>query len=228
MTSGLVAVAKEHLAHRQLSIQFQRERVCKSYLAVVEGLLPDDCGTIDLPIGTSPEAGSVLMSCSPAAGDPRPSRTDYEVIERGENHTLVRALPRTGRNHQIRLHFASIGHPVVGDEFYGPFGEIKLSRDEYKALCARRANGKRNGSGAESLDETDANEPTGRHALHACRVEFEHPILGGRIAFESPLPSDLRRMLAEFAIGRYVAETSSAASAASRRCDSSSALHQRS
>ena len=135
MTSGLIVVAKEHLAHRQLSIQFQQERISKSYLALVEGVLADERGTIDVPIGTSPEAGSVLMSCSPEAGDRRPSRTDYEVLARGPEHTLVRARPRTGRNHQIRLHMAEIGHPVVGDEFYGPYGAIKLSKAEYKALC---------------------------------------------------------------------------------------------
>jgi 23S rRNA pseudouridine1911/1915/1917 synthase len=195
MTSGLVVVAKEHLAHRQLSIQFQRERVGKSYLALVEGVLPNDRGTIDLPIGTSPEAGSMLMSCSPNAGDPRPSRTEYGVIARGSEHTLVRAHPRTGRNHQIRLHLATIGHPVVGDEFYGPFGTIKLSKAEYKALCARRACAKANGFNREVLDETIAGDPAGRHALHAHRLEFEHPILGGRMALESPLPSDLHDLL---------------------------------
>jgi len=220
MTSGLIVVAKEHLAHRQLSIQFQRERICKSYLALVEGVLGSDSGTIDVPIGTSPEAGSVLMSCSPDAGDRRASRTDYEVLARGTEHTLVRARPRTGRNHQIRLHMASIGHPVVGDEFYGPFGAIKLSKAEYKALCARRANAQSN--------KDDSADPTGRHALHAYRLEFEHPILGGRIAFESPLPLDLRLLVGDLPIHDYVAETSSSASAGSVRAASPSALHQRS
>jgi 23S rRNA pseudouridine1911/1915/1917 synthase len=228
MTSGLIVVAKEHLAHRQLSIQFQRERICKSYLALVEGVLESDSGTIDVPIGTSPEAGSVLMSCSPEAGDRRPSRTHYETLARGTEHTLVRARPRTGRNHQIRLHMASIGHPVLGDEFYGPFGAVKLSKVEYKALCARRASGRTNGASRESSDEAEASEPTGRHALHAHRLEFEHPIFGGRIAFESPLPSDLRALVDRLAIGNYVADTSSSVSSDSLRSTSPSALHHRS
>jgi 23S rRNA pseudouridine1911/1915/1917 synthase len=195
MTSGLIAVTKEHLSHRQLSIQFQRERVSKTYLALVEGLVESDQGCIDLPIGTSPDAGSVLMSCLPEAGEPRPSVTDYEVVERYQSHTLVLARPRTGRNHQIRLHFAAIGHPVVGDEFYGAFGEIKLTKAEYEALLKRRAS---NGQRSTQVEEAAFDEPeevsTGRHALHAHRLEFEHPIMGGRVAFESPLPADIRRM----------------------------------
>jgi 23S rRNA pseudouridine1911/1915/1917 synthase len=203
MTSGLIVVTKEHLSHRQLSIQFQRERVSKTYLALVEGLLEAERGTIDLPIGTSADAGSVLMSCQPDAGDPRPSVTDYEVVERYPSHTLVRAHPRTGRNHQIRLHFATIGHPVVGDEFYGPFGEIKLTKGEYDALRMRRAsNGHRTKQREEGSLEESEDLSTGRHALHAHRLEFEHPILGGRVAFESPLPADIRGMTVSFSASR--------------------------
>ncbi len=147
-----------------------------------------------MPIGTSPEAGSVLMSCGPQAGDPRPSVTDFEVVERYPRHTLVRAHPRTGRNHQIRLHFAIIGHPIVGDEFYGPFGQIKLTKAEYETLRRQPSNGRAAGQG--DLDTADGNEDEhgSRHALHAHRLEFAHPILGGRVAFESPLPADLQSM----------------------------------
>lgn len=193
MTSGLIVVSKEHLSHRQLSIQFQKGRVAKTYLALVEGIVVPDKGTIDRPIGTSPEAGSVLMSCQPAAGDPRPSVTDFEVVERYQIHSLVRARPRTGRNHQIRLHLAAIGHAVVGDEFYGPLGQIKLTKAEYEALQHRRMSNGRPGGIDEDGFETSAN---GRHALHAHGLEFEHPILGGRVAFHSPLPADIRAMIA--------------------------------
>jgi 23S rRNA pseudouridine1911/1915/1917 synthase len=236
MTSGLIVVAKEHLAHRQLSIQFQQERISKSYLALVEGVLADQRGTIDVPIGTSPEAGSVLMSCSPEAGDRRPSRTDYEVLARGPENTLVRARPRTGRNHQIRLHMAELGHPVVGDEFYGPYGAIKLSKAEYKALCARRADlhragqklGQTPGTNGESTDDVEADEPTGRHALHAHRLEFDHPILGGRVTFESPLPADLRALVDRVSLALYVAAASSSVAVTSALCVVPSGVHQRS
>ncbi len=187
MTSGVIVVPKEHLSHRQLSIQFQKERVAKTYLAIVEGRIGERCGTIDRPIGTSPEAGSVLMSCAPNAGDPKPAVTDFEVLKRFSRHTLVRARPRTGRNHQIRLHLASIGHPIVGDEFYGPFGAIKLSKAEYDSL----------GHAAREGEPAAIDGGRGsRHALHAHRLEFEHPILGGRVAFESPLPPDLQALAA--------------------------------
>ncbi len=228
MTSGLIVVAKEHLAHRQLSIQFQQERISKSYLALVEGVLADDRGTIDVPIGTSPEAGSVLMSCSPEAGDRRPSRTDYEVLARGPEHTLVRARPRTGRNHQIRLHMAEIGHPVVGDEFYAPYGAIKLSKAEYKALCARRADRHKAGTNHDATDDVEADEPTGRHALHAHRLEFDHPILGGRVTFESPLPADLRALVDRASLPPYVAAASSSVAVTSALCVVPSGVHQRS
>jgi 23S rRNA pseudouridine1911/1915/1917 synthase len=196
MTSGLIVVSKEHLSHRQLSIQFQKERVSKTYLALVEGVVKPDRGTIDAPIGTSAEAGSVLMSCQPDAGDPRASITDFEVVERYSQHSLVRAYPRTGRNHQIRLHFAAIGHPVVGDEFYGPFGQIKLTKAEYEALRPRAIVGRPDPDGEEERTDADEN----RHALHAHRLEFKHPILGGRVVFQSPLPADLQAVALELSI----------------------------
>jgi 23S rRNA pseudouridine1911/1915/1917 synthase len=201
MTSGLIVVTKEHLSHRQLSIQFQKERVSKTYLALVEGVMVADRGTIDLPIGTSSEVGSVLMSCRPDAGDPKPSVTEFEVVDRSSRYSLVRAHPRTGRNHQIRLHFASLGHPVVGDDFYGPFGQIKLTKAEYETLQLRRSSNSRlAGDGEEEPSDDGGDVGGGRHALHAHRLEFKHPILGGRVAFESPLPADIRAMAGESAL----------------------------
>ena len=101
--------------------------------------------------------------------DGLPSRTDYRVLERGRNHTVLHAIPRTGRQHQIRVHFASIGHPVVGDLIY---------RDE--ALFLRYW---RNGC---RLD--DSLPP--RHLLHAERLAFDHPFTGRRLEIEAPVPED--------------------------------------
>lgn len=175
-TSGVVALAKDHLSHRLLSMQFQRERIAKSYLALVDGVLKSDSGTIDLPIGRARSGASALMSCQADAIDAKPSKTNYEVIERFSQHTLVRAKPRTGRLHQIRVHFATIGHPVIGDDFYGLRGELKPNRERPK-----------NG-------EPTANPISpfiSRQALHAAELSFAHPISSEWHTFAAPMPTDL-------------------------------------
>lgn len=172
LTSGVIVVTKHHLPHRLLSIAFQEGRVEKTYLALVEGRLADAAGLIDLPIGLHPAGGTILMSAAPDARNPRPARTRFRVIERLADATLVEASPLTGRLHQIRVHFAALGHPVVGDEFYGPFGAIRPSRFDAPA------------------DERDAIARPARHALHAQRIEFAHPITSAPIVCQSAAPAD--------------------------------------
>ncbi len=175
-TSGVVALAKDHLSHRLLSMQFQRERVSKSYLALVDGVLKLDSGTIDLPIGRARSGASALMTCQADAVDAKPSKTNYEVVERFSRHTLVKAKPRTGRLHQIRVHFATIGHPVVGDDFYGLLGELKPERDRPAA------------GGASPVPISPY---IARQALHAAELSFAHPITGEWHTFVAPIPEDL-------------------------------------
>ena len=166
MTSGVMVLAKEHVSHTKLSIQFQRGQVRKTYTALVEGEMIADQGEINLPIGHAASRETVLMSASPDARKPKPASTRYEVLERFSTRTLLRAWPKTGRNHQIRVHFAALGHPVVGDEFYEAGGIIKpptIDRD-------------------------------GRHALHASRLMFRHPITRTVLGFEAPLPEDIKAM----------------------------------
>ena len=162
MTSGVMVLAKEHRSHTALSVQFQKGQVQKAYLALLEGNLDEDRGEITRPIGRSAARSTVLMSAASQARNPKPARTEYEVVERLPGRTLVRAWPKTGRNHQIRVHFAAMGHPVVGDEFYEAGGGIT--------------------------------PPTGdrntRHALHAERLAFRHPITRTPLEFECPLPAD--------------------------------------
>ena len=183
-TSGLMVIGLTHLSHRNLSMGFEAGRVSKSYLALTEGVLAQDTGSLKLAIGRAATGRHVLMSCRGDAREPRPSQTNYEVIERFPQHTLVKATPLTGRNHQIRVHLAHIGHPLIGDEFYKAHGQFHPLRPKF----------------IPNPDDPDEEEPdpgpieTGlpirRHALHACRLAFAHPITGLWMEFHSSLPPD--------------------------------------
>ncbi|MGC1274574.1 MAG: RluA family pseudouridine synthase [Planctomycetaceae bacterium] len=116
-TSGVVLVAKDYVSHAGLTQQFERSSVSKSYLALVAGRIVENANRIDLPIGR--QRGSLLMSAENDAVEPRSATTSFRVIERLRSATLVDVRPVTGRKHQIRVHFAAIGHAVLGDAGYG-------------------------------------------------------------------------------------------------------------
>jgi len=184
LTSGVTAITKEHVAHRNVSIHFQTGKVNKSYWALVYGNLEPDRGAVDLPIGMTPGGLTILMSTAPDAVDARPSRTTFEVLERFGDYTLVRAQPLTGRMHQIRLHMAALGHPVVADEFYGPNGPppklapLEDPDDEPPVIV-----------------NPNANELIERQALHAHTLRLNHPITRESLCFTAPPPPDLQRAL---------------------------------
>lgn len=163
MTSGLIVTTKDHLASRILGMDFEHRRVVKSYTAIVHGVVEQDRGTIDLPIGRC--HNSILMSVLKDSRKPKPAFTAFRVIRRYHNRTVVEVTPGTGRNHQIRVHFAAIGHPLVGDEFYGFDSPVSESPGD------------------------------SRHALHASSLAFTHPILGEAMEFRSSLPPDLEALL---------------------------------
>ncbi len=167
MTSGLIVVAKEHHTHRLLSIDFQQGRLSKSYVALIQGDPEFESRVVDLPIGQRPGGNSVLMSAKRGTINPRPARTKVTVQRRFEEYALVECVLYTGRNHQIRVHLAEIGHPILGDEYYGPFGRIRKAA------------------------RFDGDEPTEqRHALHAAKLGFLHPILNVWLEFRSEPPAD--------------------------------------
>lgn len=191
-TSGLMVVAAQHRSHMQLSAAFEQGRVSKTYLALCAGRLEADAGAIDLPIGRTRFGRGVLMSARADAVDRKPACTKYRVLQRFAEHTLVEARPLTGRNHQIRVHFAHIGHPLVGDEFYLPRGAVRSPRSAERARLS--------GLEAEIGEVTeDFDELEGRHLLHAARLEFAHPISDVWMTFTSALPADFRGRLQQLA-----------------------------
>lgn len=167
MTSGLIVTAKEHLAHRLLSIDFQQGKLSKSYVAMVEGSPDFDSRLLDFSIGQRPGGNSVLMSARPDAKNARPAKTRVTVIQRFERYALVECVLFTGRNHQIRVHLSHIGYPIVGDEYYAAFGAIRQA------------------------PRFDGDEPTEeRHALHAASLGFFHPVLREWMQFRTDPPQD--------------------------------------
>ncbi len=113
-TSGVIVFARNAETHRQINWQFESRSVEKVYLALVHGIIGDDQGEIDKPLR---QFGSGRVAVDAQRG--KDSITEFRVLERLEAFTLVEARPRTGRRHQIRVHFYSIGHPIVGDPLYG-------------------------------------------------------------------------------------------------------------
>ena len=114
-TSGLIIVAKNEAAKQSLQRQFKGREVKKVYLALVEGRLEPERGIIEAPIGRDPKRRK-RMAVVPGG---REARTEFRVLERFPAHTLVEVEPKTGRTHQVRVHFTFIGHPVAGDRVYG-------------------------------------------------------------------------------------------------------------
>jgi 23S rRNA pseudouridine1911/1915/1917 synthase len=114
-TSGLIVVARNDVSHRALSSQLSDRTLSRTYLAIVRGLLKNDAGELEGPIGRDPKERKRMAVVSGG----RYARTRYQVVERRGGHTLVRCDLDTGRTHQIRVHLAALGHPVAGDDEYG-------------------------------------------------------------------------------------------------------------
>jgi 23S rRNA pseudouridine1911/1915/1917 synthase len=183
-TTGVLVVAKNDQVHDALAAQFKSRDVEKEYLAIVAGVLNYDSDIIDEPIGDHPthREKKAIRRNDP---DARPAQTKYEVLERFAGYTYVRALPKTGRTHQIRLHLAHVGAPVLCDRLYGGRAQITemelIPRDKMRQDTERDA----------------ATEPPllNRQALHARRLALTHPVTGERLKFESPVPADIEQTL---------------------------------
>lgn len=115
-TSGVMVFARSKAAQRHLGLQFERRKVAKTYLARVDGVLAEDSGNIDLPLIVD-WPNRPLQMVDPARG--KPARTDWQVLAREARATRVELHPLTGRSHQLRVHMQALGHPILGDRFYG-------------------------------------------------------------------------------------------------------------
>jgi 23S rRNA pseudouridine1911/1915/1917 synthase len=183
-TTGLLVVAKTDLAHAGLAQQFAAHgadgRLVRRYMALAWGRLPRKQGTIDAPLGRSTANRTRIAVVRATAG--RHAVTHYREIATylaGQAKPLASLLElglQTGRTHQIRVHLAHIGHPLLGDMAYG--AGFKASA---RALCS---------------EAQAALQALGRQALHAAELSFIHPATGKRLQFRSPLPEDMRRLVA--------------------------------
>jgi len=168
-TSGLMIVAKNDDTHKNLSEQFKKRSIKKTYLALVKGRIKEDEGKINAPIGRS-RKNRKRMSVIPTGKE---AITEFKVLKRFKNFTLIEVKPITGRTHQIRIHLSYIGNPVFGDILYGRKREIE------KEL---RLN---------------------RQFLHALKLEFKHPKDGKNVSLEDVLPAELKDVLSILECKKY-------------------------
>jgi len=185
-TSGVIVVAKNDRAHKAMADQFEARTVSKEYFAIVVGQPDRDRDLIDLPIGLHPQQRE-KMAIRPDDPASRPAQSFYEVLERFKCFSSVRVLPKTGRTHQIRVHLAAIGCPVLCDRAYG--GRSRLTQGDL-----HRGEPMPDKSRGISDDEAVLLD---RQALHARRLALLHPETGKPLEIVAPLPPDLTAVLKE-------------------------------
>jgi 23S rRNA pseudouridine1911/1915/1917 synthase len=187
-TSGLIVVAKNDEAHRKLAAQFARREVKKTYIALVHGWVKRDRGTISASISRD-RVRRTRMTTRSSGG--REAVSHYEVVRRLETPygklTLLEVKIETGRTHQIRVHMASLGHPVVGDFLYGAPKQLKIMHSGQLKSAAWRNLYRQDQPPVISLP---------RNFLHAARLELAHPRTGQKISLETSLPRQLQEFVA--------------------------------
>ena len=169
-TSGVLLVAKDERTLERLAYLFKERQVHKTYVAVVVGRFSVPTGEIAWPIGRHPVDRKKM---SIHARNSRPALSRYQVVAEYGGVTLVRLCPETGRTHQLRVHLAALGHPIVGDKVYG--------------------------SSAALHGRAPAVRTFPRQALHAESLQFRHPVTGAELAITAPYPADFAQLLTIFA-----------------------------
>ena len=165
-TSGLLLVAKHDKAHEGLAKQFAAHSIDRRYLAIVSGVPRQAEGTVDAPLARSPQNRKKIAVVPMSKG--KRAVTHWKRLNILRDAALVECRLETGRTHQVRVHMASIGHPLVGDPVYG------------RGKSTHR----------ELLNQLDFH----RQALHAAHLGFVHPVTKGRLSFDSALPSDMQEL----------------------------------
>src|SRR6266481_7656709 len=169
-TSGILLVAKNDFAHAKLADSFRERTIQKTYLALVQGILTEERGRIDLPIARDPIRRNRMTAKRTASlPNARAARTDWGVLARIDSLTLVEVQLHTGRTHQIRVHFSALRHPVAGDTLYGASGELSVGRVTLPSLE--------------------------RNFLHAAKLGFAQPRTGAWIEVHAVLPVELHDYL---------------------------------
>ena len=175
-TSGLLVVAKNDVTHRKLARQFAQREVHKTYLALVHGWMKDEQATIRAPIGRDLKRRNRMTALrSAGSATVRSAVTHWKVFRKIDGpygrFSLLEVTIETGRTHQIRVHLASIGHPIVGDTLYGAPREITRKGGDSQSLTLKR------------------------NFLHAYAIQFRHPIDNTLISFKQSLPRELEAFL---------------------------------
>ena len=177
-TSGILCFAKTPEIHKALSIQFQERTLDKIYLTIIEGNMVVEEGIIDKPIAPSRARQDKMV----VSAKGKPSVTEYKVVERFQNFTLMEANIKTGRTHQIRVHFDALGYPLMVDRVYGKREAFFVSE------IKRKYNRPKNGVENPLIERT---------ILHAYSLSLNHPVTGERVTFKAPLPKDFRAVVAQ-------------------------------
>jgi 23S rRNA pseudouridine1911/1915/1917 synthase len=169
-TSGILLVAKNDFAHARLAEAFRERSIRKIYVALVQGVMKEERGRIELAIARDPNRRTRMTAQRAALlHNAREARTDWQVLARVDSTTLLEVQLHTGRTHQIRVHFSALRHPVVGDTLYGAAGQLHIGCTTLPSL--------------------------GRNFLHAAKIAFAQPRTGQPIHLTAPLPPELHAYL---------------------------------
>jgi 23S rRNA pseudouridine1911/1915/1917 synthase len=176
-TSGVILVAKEEQTHRDLSLLFEHRKIFKEYVAITAGILDRDSDYIEGRIAHHKLDRVKMAIADEDDDDAKDACTYYEVIERFRGFSFCRCQPRTGRTHQIRVHLASVGCPILADKVYSGRDRLRLSD-----ITA-------------GVEESADGDLLTRQALHAHRLRLRHPRTGTLLEVEAPLPEEFQRTL---------------------------------